>query len=75
MPKTYCPNCDAVIVMDKPLVGAMTTCRECGVELEIISTNPFEVDFPLDYDDDWDYEEGDYEEEEEEEEDYEEEER
>ena len=35
----------------------MITCRECGTELEIISIDPFEVDFPLDYyddsDDDW----------------------
>jgi len=37
----------------------MITCRECGTELEIISTDPFEVDFPLDYDydeEDWDEE-------------------
>jgi alpha-aminoadipate carrier protein LysW len=60
MAKTYCPNCDAVISMDNPREGTMTTCRECGVELEIISTDPFEVDFPLDYDEDWD---DDYEEE------------
>jgi len=32
----------------------MITCRQCGQELEIISTRPFEVDFPLDYDEDWD---------------------
>jgi len=60
MPKTYCPNCDADISVDNPREGATVTCRECGTELEIISTNPFEVDFPLDF--------GDEEEEEEEEE-------
>jgi alpha-aminoadipate carrier protein LysW len=54
MPKAYCPNCDAVVIKDNPRVGAMVTCRECSTELEIISTNPFEVDFPLDYDEDWD---------------------
>ena len=32
----------------------MVTCRECGTELEVISANPFEVDYPLDYDKDWD---------------------
>ena len=57
MPKTYCPNCDAVISVDSPREGATVTCRECGTELEIISTNPFEVDFPLDFDEDWDDEE------------------
>jgi lysine biosynthesis protein LysW len=54
MPSTYCPNCDAVISVSDPREGAMITCRECDQELEIISTRPFEVDFPLDYDDDWD---------------------
>jgi alpha-aminoadipate carrier protein LysW len=74
MAKAYCPNCDAGVIKDNPRVGAMITCRECGTELEIISTNPFEVDFPIDYDDeewdaDWDddeeYDEDDEEEEEE----------
>jgi alpha-aminoadipate carrier protein LysW len=54
MPKTYCPDCDAVISVDDPRVGATITCRECGTDLEIISANPFEVDYPLDYDEDWD---------------------
>jgi alpha-aminoadipate carrier protein LysW len=54
MPKTYCPECEAVISVDDPREGGKVTCRECGTELEIISINPLEVDFPLDYDDDWD---------------------
>jgi len=54
MSKTNCPDCDAVISVDDPREGAKVTCRECGTELEIISTNPFEVDYPLDYDEDWD---------------------
>jgi lysine biosynthesis protein LysW len=54
MAKTYCPSCDAVIARDNPRVGAMITCQECDTELEIISTNPFEVDFSLDYDEEWD---------------------
>jgi len=57
MAKTYCPSCDAVISKDDPKEGAMITCRECDTELEIISVDPFEVDFPLDYDEDWDEEE------------------
>jgi lysine biosynthesis protein LysW len=52
MPKTYCPECDAVIKMDNPREGAKIECPECGVKLEIISVDPFEVDFP--FDDDWD---------------------
>jgi lysine biosynthesis protein LysW len=57
MAKTYCPACDAVINVDNPCEGAMIKCPECGMELETISTNPFEVDFPLDYGEDWDDEE------------------
>ena len=54
MHKTYCPSCDAIVSVEKPRIGAMVTCRECDMELEIISIDPFEVDFPLDYDEDWD---------------------
>jgi lysine biosynthesis protein LysW len=64
MPKAYCPNCDGTISVEKPQVGAKVRCRECDFELEVISTEPFEVDFPLDYeydyeedDDDWDKDE------------------
>ena len=57
MPKAYCPNCDAVINKDNPQVGAMLTCSECHMELEIISVDLFEVDFPLDYDEEWEDEE------------------
>jgi len=64
MPKTYCPNCDSVISVEKPRMGAMLTCRECSQELEIISVSPFEVDFPLDEDwEDWEDEEEEEEEE------------
>ena len=58
MPKTYCPECDAVINVDKPRVGAMLECPQCNEELEIISADPFEVDYPLDDEDCW---EGDWE--------------
>jgi alpha-aminoadipate carrier protein LysW len=71
MAKAYCPNCDAAVIKDNPHLGVMVTCRECGTELEIISTNPFEVDFPIDYDDeelskDWDEDEDEEDEDEEE---------
>ena len=57
MPKTYCPSCDAALSVENPTVGATITCRQCGEELEIISTNPFEVDYPLDYEEDWEWDE------------------
>ena len=54
MPRAYCPSCNAMISVENPENGAMIVCRECRQELEIISTRPFEVDFPLDYGEDWD---------------------
>ncbi len=59
MPEAYCPECDAVIGIENPREGAQIKCPECGVELEIVSSDPFEVDFP--HADDWndeDYERG-----------------
>ena len=59
MPKTYCPSCDAVVSIDNPRMGGMVTCRECGARLEVISTTPFEVDFPLEeeeWEDGWEEE-------------------
>lgn len=53
MATTHCPECAAVIVIANPTYGAEITCRACGEKLEIISTNPFEVDYPLNYDEDW----------------------
>jgi lysine biosynthesis protein LysW len=52
--KTYCPNCDAVVSVDKPKMGALVRCRECDMQLEVISLSPFELDFPLDYEEEWD---------------------
>ena len=60
MPHAYCPNCDGTVSVDKPQVGAKVRCRECDQELEVISTNPFDVDFLLDYDDDYEEDDGDW---------------
>ena len=58
--ETYCPDCGEVISMNNPKEGAMIVCRDCGAKLEVISTDPFEVDFPFDEDDeDWDDDEWD----------------
>lgn len=59
MPETYCPNCDATVKVGAPKLDMTVKCGECGVSLEVISTDPFEVDFPLDYDQGWEDDEGD----------------
>lgn len=63
MARTYCITCDAEIVMENPRLGTKFECPECGEELEVVSTDPFDVDYPYDdewdedWDDDWDEEE------------------
>ncbi len=56
MSKTYCPQCEAVINVKDPHEGDSVVCRECGTKLEIISESPFDVDFPLDSDEEWEKE-------------------
>ena len=50
MPKTYCPECEAVISVRNPHEGDKISCRECDTKLEVISVRPFYVDYP--YEDD-----------------------
>jgi len=52
MARTYCITCDAEIMMDNPHMGMKFPCPECGDQLEVVSVDPFDVDYP--YDDDWD---------------------
>lgn len=62
MAKAFCPNCDAEIQVRTPKLGAKLTCPECDEQLEVVSVDPFDVDYP--YEDDWDddWEEGDWDE-------------
>lgn len=55
MAKTYCPECDTVITMGDPELGALFKCPECDAELEVVSTDPFDVYFYFEeeWDDDW----------------------
>lgn len=53
MPKTRCPNCDTDIKIEKPREGTMITCPGCGVELEVITADPLEVDFTDDWQNEW----------------------
>ncbi|MBS3785061.1 MAG: lysine biosynthesis protein LysW [Anaerolineae bacterium] len=55
MARTYCITCDAEIVIENPRLGAKITCPDCGDALEIVSTDPLDVDYPYDdWDDEWD---------------------
>jgi lysine biosynthesis protein LysW len=50
--KTRCPNCDGVVKVDKPREGSIIVCPGCGVELEVVNADPFEVDFTEDWQED-----------------------
>ena len=41
-----CPECDAMIDIEEDLVeeGQSVECPECGAELEVVSTDPVELD-------------------------------
>jgi alpha-aminoadipate/glutamate carrier protein LysW len=48
-----CPECEAVLDMEDEDVeeGQKLDCPECGAELEVVSTNPLELDLISDEDD------------------------
>ena len=53
-----CPECDTPIIVDADEVeeGETVQCEECGMELEVVSTDPLEL-APMDdtgYDDEED---------------------
>ncbi len=41
----HCPECEALVDVDEDEVeeGEVLSCPECGVDLEVISTNPLEL--------------------------------
>ncbi|MGI6366856.1 MAG: hypothetical protein ACOX2L_00605 [Anaerolineae bacterium] len=53
MPVATCPQCYRnVRIVGTPDIGDMVTCRSCDTRLEVVSTNPLELDWPYDLDDD-----------------------
>ncbi len=42
----YCPECEAAIDLEEDDVeeGQRMDCPECGAELEVVNTNPLELD-------------------------------
>ena len=74
----HCPECEAVLDLELDDVeeGQLVSCPECGVDLEVVNTNPVELDLAdgddiemdddeedIDEDDDLDYDEDEEEEE------------
>ena len=54
-----CPVCEGTFYVDEEEVeeGDLISCEECGVELEIVSTDPLELEVVEDEDEDEEEEE------------------
>ena len=41
----HCPECEALVDLESDEVeeGELVSCPECGVDLEVVSTNPVEL--------------------------------
>ena len=61
MTHVYCPDCDGRIAINPHIVlGMKMTCPHCDAELEVIGTDPIEIDWVYD----WEWEDEEEEEEE-----------
>lgn len=48
----HCPECESLVEIEVDDVeeGQIVTCPECGVDLEVVNTNPIELDLAEDED-------------------------
>ncbi len=51
--ETNCPECDAAIVLDNPIQGEIVPCPDCGVDLEVVSLDPLELELAPEEQEDW----------------------
>ena len=62
--RVACPECgEPVEFQEDAKVGSRIVCTECGVELEVLSLYPLEIDYVLedDWGEDWEEDHLDYE--------------
>lgn len=48
-----CPECDAEIELDEPIKGEIVQCPDCGVDLEVVSVDPVQLDLAPEEEEDW----------------------
>jgi len=54
MRMTTCPECVAELDLDADTVVAeIVVCPDCGVELEVVSVDPLEVELAPEVEEDW----------------------
>jgi alpha-aminoadipate carrier protein LysW len=49
----HCIECDAAIELTDAIVGEIIVCPDCGVDLEIMSLDPVQVDIAPMEQEDW----------------------
>ena len=62
MYRALCPDCGEVVELAERIqIGDRVFCGECGIELEVLSLYPFDLDYVLeeDWEEDWDDDEVD----------------
>lgn len=51
---TACPECDDTVSFDRaPLNGQIARCNGCGVELEVTSLSPLQLEVAPEVEEDW----------------------
>jgi len=53
MSLTSCPECEAALELENVLVGEIVVCPDCGVDLEVISLEPLQVELAPMEEEDW----------------------
>ena len=48
-----CPECEAEIILEEPMLGEIVPCPDCGAELEVISLDPVAIDLAPEVEEDW----------------------
>ncbi|OIO90125.1 MAG: lysine biosynthesis protein LysW [Anaerolineae bacterium CG2_30_64_16] len=51
--ETLCPECEGNIILNDPLQGEIVPCACCGVDLEVVSLNPLQLDLAPEEAEDW----------------------
>jgi alpha-aminoadipate carrier protein LysW len=53
MSAAHCPECDAEISLNNVVIGEILVCADCGVDLEVVSLDPPEVQLAPMEEEDW----------------------
>ena len=49
-----CPECEGLISFERaPLAGQVSTCNDCGAELEVVGRDPIRLELAPEVEEDW----------------------